>query len=97
MPLSDVKVIGVDPNRRAVLFSAEHGNGRVNCVVSFEALDDTEGASRVRVEDRAAQFARNQPRVVEAADRNYFGNKSEPDGTVLVRTADLQAVPRGVV
>lgn len=97
MPLSNIKVIEIDTNRRAVRFSAYNGEGTTNCAVSFEAMDDAERARSVKAEDREAQFARLQGRIVEAAARNYFSGHVEANGEVLVKTADLTAVPKGLV
>lgn len=95
MPLSDAEVISVDTNRRAVLFTVFNGQDRINCAVSFEAMDDAERARNVAACERRAEFERLRGRIVEAAARKHFPH--QPPGEVLVTGTDLRNQARGVV
>lgn len=98
MPLNQVKVLGDDKNRRGVLFSAFTGIDIIKCIVSYEAMDDEErrpGASPAP--DRLEQFSRLERRITEAAARKFFsGNTENGEIKVVVKTADLGAVPKGI-
>lgn len=62
---------------------------RVLCIVSDIALQDRGGIVGNRREDWHAAFNAYMDEVFAAADRKYRYGDLEPDGSVLVATADL--------
>jgi hypothetical protein len=78
-----------DAGRDAVVFWGLDRNQRIRCVISDEALSDHfHGENRNKLE----VFQENRPAIEEIARRRYLSGLVEPDGTVLIRTADI---PRG--
>ena len=71
----------------AIVFWGEDGEARIRCRVSREALDD-HFSDRDRLKPEAA--FRKYHRDIEAlARRKYLSGQREPDGSVLIRTADI--------
>jgi len=69
-----------------VLFWAQDGDIRVRCQISREALDDHFGGDG---KDKLAVFRASRQAIEEGARRKYLAGCTEPDGSVLIRTADL--------
>jgi len=75
-----------DAMRDAVVFWGLDRGERIQCVISEEALDDHfHGDKRNKLE----VFRENRPAIEELAQRKYLTGQVEPDGTVLIRTADI--------
>jgi Fic family protein len=75
-----------DSNRDVVVFWGLDRNQRIQCVISEEALDDHfDGDNR----NKLAIFRANRQAIEEIARRKYLSGRIEPDGTVLIRTADI--------
>jgi hypothetical protein len=75
-----------DTERDVVVFWGLDRDQRIRCAISREALDDHfHGDSRNKLE----VFRENHPAIEEIARRKYLSGHVEPDGTVLVRTADI--------
>jgi Fic family protein len=72
---------------RGVIFRGEDGTKRVLCVISCEALEDhySQGG-RLRPD---AAFQKHRGEIEAFASRKYARGQLEPDGSVLIRTADL--------
>jgi DNA-binding transcriptional ArsR family regulator len=75
-----------DTSRDVVVFWGLDRNRRIQCVISEEALDDHfHGDNRNKLE----VFRENLPAIEEIARRNYLSGNVGPDGSVLIRTADI--------
>jgi len=75
-----------DPSRDVIAFWGQDRAQRVRCAISREALDDHfHGDHRNRLE----VFDENRPEIEDIAKRKYLSGQVEPDGTVLIRTADI--------
>jgi Fic family protein len=73
-------------NREVVLFWAFDGDKRVRCEISEEALDDHFGGDR---KDQVKAFLAHEREIEEIALRKYLAGKTEPDGSVLIRTMEV--------
>jgi hypothetical protein len=75
-----------DTGRDVVVFWGLDKDQRIRCVISREALDDHfHGDNRNKLE----VFRENRPAIEEMAQRKYLTGRIEPDGTILIRTADI--------
>ena len=75
-----------DASRDVIVFWGQDRAQRVRCAISREALDDHfHGDNRNKLE----VFRENRPAIEEIARRKYLSGHVEPDGTVLIRTADI--------
>lgn len=75
-----------DAMRDAVVFWGLDRGERIQCVISEESLDDHfHGDKRNKLE----VFRENRSAIEELAQRKYLTGQVEPDGTVLIRTADI--------
>jgi hypothetical protein len=69
-----------------VVFWGLDRDKRIRCIISEEALDDHfRGDNRNKLE----VFRENLPAIEEIARRKYLSGQAEPDGSVLIRTADI--------
>lgn len=74
-------------DRRVVAFWGQDGKTRVRCEISRAALDDDfKGDDKDKVE----VFRANRRAIEEEARRKYLAGDTERDGSILVRTSDLQ-------
>lgn len=73
-------------NREVVVFWGQHGEKRVRCEISKEALDDHFGGDG---KEKVEVFKANRKAIEEIARRKYFAGQTEPDGSVLIRTVEL--------
>ena len=70
----------------AVVFCGLDRGQRIRCAVSDEALNDHfRGDHRNKLE----VFRENRLVIEEIARRRYLSGNLEPDGSVLIRTADI--------
>jgi len=75
-----------DASREVIVFWGQDRAQRVRCAISREALDDHfHGDNRNKLE----VFIENRPAIEDIARRKYLSGRVEPDGTVLIRTADI--------
>jgi Protein of unknown function (DUF1488) len=75
-----------DSNRDVVVFWGLDRNQRIQCVISEEALGDHfDGDNKNKLET----FRSNRQAIEDIARRKYLSGRIEPDGTVLIRTADI--------
>ena len=73
-------------SRQAVMFWGQDGNTRIPCAISREALDDHfQGDNK----DKLEVFRANRRTIEQEARRKYLAGRTEPDGSVLIRTGDL--------
>ena len=72
---------------RGTIFWGEDGEKRVRCIISREALDDHfSNGDRLRPD---AAFQAHRAEIEVIASRQYALGELEPDGSVIIRTADL--------
>jgi hypothetical protein len=72
----------------AVVFCGQDGDIRVRCLISREALDDHFGGDG---RDKLTVFRANRMAIEEKARQKYLAGRTEPDGSVLIRTGDLSS------
>jgi fido (protein-threonine AMPylation protein) len=75
-----------DFDHGAVKFWGQDGKNRVRCAISREAIDDH---FRGDDKDKLEVFRANRGVIEQEARRKYLNGETEPDGSVLIRTADL--------
>ena len=76
-----------DTARDVVEFWGLDRDQRIPYAISREALDDHfRGDNRNKLE----VFRENRPTIEEITRRKYLSGRVEPDGTVLIRTADIR-------
>lgn len=69
-----------------VVFEGQDGEKRVRCEISREALDDHFHGDN---KDKLEVFRADRPIIERAARAKYLARRTEPDGSVLIRTLDL--------
>ena len=72
---------------RGAIFWGEDGEKRVRCIISREALDD-HFSERGKFRPNAA-FEAHRTEIEELASRKYALGELEPDGNIIIRTADV--------
>ena len=77
--------------RGVVVFWGQDGERRIRCEISSEALDDHFGADG---KDKVSVFRANRRAIEEHARRKYMAGQTEPDGSVLIRTMELEDLKR---
>jgi Fic family protein/DNA-binding transcriptional ArsR family regulator len=75
-----------DTSRDVVMFCGQDRTERIRCAISNEALDDHFHSDR---RNKLEVFRENRQTIEDSARRNYLSGRVEPDGTVLIRTADI--------
>jgi hypothetical protein len=80
-----------DVSRDVIVFWGQDGAQRVRCAISREALDDHFHGDNT---NKLEVFRENRPAIEDIARRKYLSGRVEPDGTVLIRTADLSSLRR---
>ena len=73
-------------DRGVVAFWGQDGEARVRCEISREALDDHFGGDG---KDKLEVFRANRRAIEQEARRKYLAGRTEPDGSILIRTMDL--------
>jgi transcriptional regulator with XRE-family HTH domain len=74
------------PTRTVVLFHGRDGDKEIICAISEEAIEDHfhgEGKNPLKV------FQANREYIEHEARRKYLTGKLEPDGSVLLKTEDI--------
>ena len=80
-----------DFDREVVVFWGQDGETRVRCAISREALDDHfHGDDKDKVE----VFRANRQAIEQEARRKYLAGETEPDGSILIRTGDMERQAR---
>ncbi len=74
-----------DSSKGVVVFTGIDGNKKVSCAISFEALDDHFGNGKNPLKN----FVKNRTIIENEAKKKYFNDKIESDGSILIRTEDL--------
>jgi Fic family protein len=75
-----------DTGRDVVVFWGLDRDRRITCAISREALDEHFRGDNM---NKLEVFRENRPTIEEIARRKYLSGRVEPDGTVLLRTADI--------
>jgi hypothetical protein len=75
-----------DFDRGIVIFWGQDGETRVRCEISREALDDHFHGDN---KDKLEVFRSNRQAIEQEARRKYLAGRTEPDGSVLIRTGEL--------
>jgi hypothetical protein len=75
-----------DIGRDVVVFWGSDRDQRIRCAISREALDDHFGGDN---RNEVEAFRENRPAIEQIAQRKYLSGRVEPDGTVLIRTAEI--------
>jgi Fic family protein len=75
-----------DAGRMVVVFWGQDGDKPIRCAISREALDDHFDADN---KDKLEAFRANRQAIEEVARHKYLEGRTELDGSVLIRTADL--------
>jgi hypothetical protein len=75
-----------DTSRDVVEFWGQDRTQRIRSAISREALDDHFHGDR---RNKLEVFRENRPTIEDIARRKYLSGDVEPDGAVLIRTADI--------
>jgi Fic family protein len=75
-------------DRKVVVFWGQDGEIRVRCEISSEALDDHFHGDN---KDKLEVFRPNRRTIEQEGRRKYIAGRTEPDGSVLIRTGDLSS------
>jgi hypothetical protein len=91
MALTRGEILAYDPNRAVVLFTMMDDQMTVSCAVTTAAMDDLEGSTATRPDQRQDQFVRLRDRIEERATQKYLAAEREgtPPGVIL-RSLDFQ-------
>jgi hypothetical protein len=91
MALTRGEILAYDSNRAVVLFTMVDDQMKVSCAVTTAAMDDLEGATATRPDQRQDQFVRLRDRIEERATQKYIAAEREgtPPGVIL-RSLDFQ-------
>jgi Protein of unknown function (DUF1488) len=68
------------------VFWGQDRTQRIRCAISREALDDHFHCDK---KNKLEVFRENRPAIEDIARRKYLSGRVEPDGTILIRTADI--------
>lgn len=84
-----------DFDRHVITFAAEDNKGeRVICAISREALHDHFGTGKTN-DERIEIFRRHRQEIERMAREIYLHRPLSPDGTLLIKTADVPALGKG--
>jgi hypothetical protein len=85
MALTSGNFISYEYDRMVVLFSMRDGAREIACAISTSAMDDLDGASRAKPDQREAQFMRLRERIEACAGAKYQAAEFEgtPPGLIL--------------
>jgi hypothetical protein len=75
-----------DLDWQVVAFFGQDGKARVRCAISHEALVDDFGANDNEVE----VFRENRKTIEEWARQKYAAGDTETDGSILIRSGELE-------
>jgi len=88
MALGPGNVKGFEQDRMVMLFSMMDGNREIACAVSSSAMDDLDGGTRTKSDQRHDQFLRLRDRIERCASRKFLAGELEgtPRGIILRAT-----------
>ncbi|MEZ5582007.1 MAG: DUF1488 domain-containing protein [Candidatus Competibacteraceae bacterium] len=75
-----------DQRRSVVIFHVDAGKKRINCAISWEALEDHFGAD---FKDYLLAFTENRKAIEGKAKRLIQRLRFETDGSILMRSSDF--------
>lgn len=87
------KIARYDPDRDVVLFPGQTDDGEMTCAISGEALEDHFDARGTSQRARLAAFRANRDDIEAAAYRKVVSRRTEPDGSILIRSEDCDTMP----
>jgi Protein of unknown function (DUF1488) len=76
-------------HQETIRFPAFDGSAPVMCAISLNALEDLTRSSNLTPEQCVAAFAKHRKRIEQKASALYALGRVNPEGVVLVKTADL--------
>jgi transcriptional regulator with XRE-family HTH domain len=79
-----------DDNRDVILFRGQSAGKVVNCAISREAIEDHFKPKGGGNAARIAAFKRHRRTIEELAERKFRARQMEPDGTLLIRSMDVE-------
>lgn len=79
-----------DEDREVILFRGKSSRGTVYCAISREAIEDYFKPKGGGNAARMAAFKRHRRTIEELAERKFRARQMEPDGTILVRSMDVE-------
>lgn len=91
--MTDKRTLSFDADHKpdlddSIVFWGNDGKTRVRCRISRDALDDHfSDDGRLRFE---AAFKKSRADIEALARRKYVLDQREPDGTVFIRTSDIE-------
>jgi Protein of unknown function (DUF1488) len=91
MPLQQGEIVGYNFNRMVVEFTMLNEGKPVSCAISTEALDNLEGSTRVKSDDRVEQFIRLRSVIEEHTEKKFAAGFVEAGGRMVLRSVDFQA------
>jgi Protein of unknown function (DUF1488) len=83
------EVQGYDFNRMVVEFTMLNQGKIILCAISTAAMDDLEGRSDLKAEQRVEQFMRLRELIEERASRKFFEEQVQADRPVVLRSIDF--------
>ncbi len=89
MPLEQGEVRGYNFERMVVEFTMLNQGKAVLCAISTAAMDDLEGRSGLKPEERVSQFMRLRQIIEERASRKFFEEQRQADRPVVLRSIDF--------
>ena len=83
------KVERFDLDRDVVMFPALSAEGEISCAITGDALADHFEARGSGRRALMAAFRRQRSQIEDAARRKFMARNREPDGSILIRSADV--------
>jgi hypothetical protein len=83
-----------DAAREVVKFAGEALGSSVECAVTREALEDHFGADGLDAKGRVEAFHRHLSEIEGLVRAKYLSERVETPGTVLLKSADVDKLPR---
>jgi len=82
----NTSILNRNGDRDTVDFRAMEGESLVICRVTREALSDY---TRTSGSDLVDMFRASEVAIINAVDKKYAASDREPDGSIIIRSADL--------
>lgn len=79
-----------EPNRMVVIFFASDGERKISCAISGEALADHFKSVFGSSANLLSAFRKNRRAIEHEVFRKYLNNELESDGSIIVRSSDLE-------
>ena len=89
MPLLRGEVQGYEPNRMIVEFTMLDQGHTIACAISTAAMDELEGRTDAKSDQRVDQFMRLREAIEERASRKFFEEQMQPNRPLVLRSNDF--------